>query len=69
MAVLVTASTSCDNSELVKSIAALADKIDMLINLTQTFVDPIPPIKDVAKDSCSCENNTQAIGCSLFYRQ
>ena len=63
MAVLVTASTSttCDNSQLVKSIAALADKIDMLINLTQTFVDPIPPIKDVAKDSCSCENNTQAI--------
>ena len=63
MAVLVTASTSttCDNSQLVKSIAALTDKIDMLINLTQSFVDPIPPIKDVGKDSCSCENNTQAI--------
>ena len=65
MTVLVTASTStsttCDTSQLQESIDALTDKIDMLVNLTLTLVDPIPPSKDVPKDICSCKNNAQAI--------
>ena len=59
MAVLLTASTSttCDTSQLQKSIDALTDKIDMLVNLTLTLVNPIP----LKKDICSCKNNVQAI--------
>ena len=63
MAVLVIASTSttCDTSQLQKSIDTLTDKINMLVNLTLTLVNPIPATKNVPKDICSCKNNAQAI--------
>ena len=65
MTVLVIASTStsttCDTSQLQKSIDALTDKIDMLVNLTLTVVDPIPPKPIIPKDNCSCNSNAKAI--------